>query len=558
MNDNPLIVQGDRTLLLEVNHPLYREVRNEILPFAELVKSPDYIHTYRMTPLSLWNAASLGLTAEAIIETLLKYSKYEMPRHIFQEIHHTVARYGKLKLTLVNDELILTACEEEIITDLLGYTSIARLVLRQIDARTVVIPKYLRGAIKQSLIKLGYPVQDVSGYTDGEPLAVTLEETADFTLRSYQKESVDAFYAGGTVYGGNGVIVLPCGAGKTIVGMAAIARVGMATLILTSNTTSVHQWREEIIKRTSLTPEEVGVYTGQEKQVRPITISTYQMITYRKTDGDFPHLALFHERNWGLIVYDEVHLLPAPVFRMTADIQAKRRLGLTATLVREDGREEDVFSLIGPKKYELPWRTLEEAGFIARASCTEIRVPLIGKERRAYIEAGERQKFRIASENSEKIRVIKELLLQHKNDQMLIIGQYVSQLEFLSEELGIPLVTGRTPHAEREILYAKFRSGQLGRLIVSRVANFAVDLPDANVAVQLSGTFGSRQEEAQRLGRILRPKANNHAYFYTVVSSNSNEEQYALKRQMFLVEQGYTYELIHKEENLRKTMSDFL
>jgi DNA excision repair protein ERCC-3 len=543
----PLIVQGDRTLLLEVNHELYKETRSAILPFAELVKSPDYIHTYRMTPLSLWNAASLGMQDEQIIQTLERYSKYPIPRMIVEEIKDTVSRFGKIMMRFENDDLLLVSEDAGSMEELLGYPSFAKHVLRVIDIYTVAVPKQLRGLIKQSLLKLGYPVRDLSGYSVGERLDVCIRSEEGFAPRFYQMEAVDAFYAGGSVYGGNGVVVLPCGAGKTIVGIETMGRIQMDTLILTSNTTSVHQWRAEILKWTTLAPDQVGVYTGTEKEVCPVTISTYQMMTYKNSAGEYPHLDLFHRRNWGLILYDEVHLLPAPVFRMTADIQAKRRLGLTATLVREDGREEDVFSLIGPKKYELPWRVLEEDGYIARASCAEIRLPLVGQERSRYMEASERQKFRIASENSRKVPAVKNLLKRHSGEQVLIIGQYVSQMEELSRELGIPLITGRTGNAERENLYTRFRRGEISNLIVSRVANFAVDLPDASVAVQISGMFGSRQEEAQRLGRILRPKKNNEAYFYSLVSAGSTEETYALKRQMFLIEQGYSYKVLYEE-----------
>ncbi|WP_047152660.1 DNA repair helicase XPB [Aneurinibacillus tyrosinisolvens] len=550
----PLIVQGDRTLLLEVNHPGYNEARHAISPFTELVKSPEYIHTYRMSSLSLWNAASLGWKAEKVVSILREYSQYAIPVHIEKEIISTMERFGKLELARQDGELVLRAEDGQVIEQLLSYPSIAQLVTRCIDSHSVVIPQGIRGMIKQTLMKLGYPVRDVAGYTDGEELKLSLYETPNFSLRTYQKEAVDAFYDKGSVSGGNGIIVLPCGAGKTIVGIETMVRFGMATLILTSNTTSVKQWREEIISKTTLTGDQVGIYTGEAKEVGPVTVSTYQMITHRSNaDVPFPHLSLFHERNWGLIIYDEVHLLPAPVFRMTADIQAKRRLGLTATLVREDGRAEDVFSLIGPKKYELPWRMLEQQGWIATAECTEIRVPMPEKVQRLYIESGERQKFRIASENPAKTDVVRKVLTDHSDEQVLIIGQYVAQLEAIAQELKVPVITGITPHDEREKLYRMFRSKELKVLVVSRVANFAVDLPDAAVAIQISGTFGSRQEEAQRLGRILRPKkGENIARFYSLVSSDSKEEQYALKRQRFLVEQGYRYHLQIAEKPSRK------
>jgi DNA excision repair protein ERCC-3 len=542
---NPLIVQGDGTLLLEVRHPKYNEVRDALSPFAELIKSPDYIHTYRITPLSLWNAAALGLRAETVLDVLEKYAKFPVPAQIRVEITETMSRFGQLQLFVRDNELVLAASEAHIMESILQYASIVELIERRVNEREVVIPRVWRGSVKQSLLKLGYPVQDMAGYTDGEKVAMSLLEGRGFALRDYQRAAVDAFYAGGSVSGGNGVIVLPCGAGKTLVGIGTMARFGMATLILTSSTTSVKQWKHEILSRTTLAEEQVGVYTGEEKNVCPVTISTYQMITHRASGSEeFPHLSLFHERDWGLIIYDEVHLLPAPVFRMTADIQAKRRLGLTATLVREDGRADDVFSLIGPKKYELPWRQLEERGFIASAVCTEIRVPLVGARKLEYVQSGERQKFRIAAENPEKTSVLKDVLTKHEGEQILIIGHYVSQLEQLAHELNAPLITGKTPQDEREKLYRKFRRGEIQTLVVSRVANFAIDLPDASVAVQVSGTFGSRQEEAQRLGRILRPKKDGRtAYFYSLVSAESKEEQYAHRRQMFLVEQGYEYKL---------------
>ncbi|MFT9847526.1 DNA repair helicase XPB [Aneurinibacillus sp. REN35] len=543
--ENPLIVQGDRTLLLEVRHPKYSEVRDALTPFAELIKSPDYIHTYRITPLSLWNAAALGLGAETVLDVLERYAKFPVPSSVQNEIAKTMSRFGQLQLFVREERLVLSATDPQVMDDILSYASIASLIEQRVNEREMIIPLAWRGVIKQSLLKLGYPVQDMAGYTDGEKVEMSLCEQRGFLLRDYQKTAVDAFYAGGSTSGGNGVIVLPCGAGKTLVGIETMVRFGMATLVLTSSTTSVKQWRSEMLARTTLTDEQIGMYTGQEKNVGPVTISTYQMITHRAADtGEFPHLSLFHERNWGLIVYDEVHLLPAPVFRMTADIQAKRRLGLTATLVREDGRADDVFSLIGPKKYELPWRQLEEQGFIASAVCTEVRVPLSGQQKAAYIGAGEREKFRIAAENPDKTPIVKDVLRQHEGEQVLIIGHYVSQLELLARELNAPLITGKTPQGEREVLYKKFRLGDIDTLVVSRVANFAIDLPDASVAVQVSGTFGSRQEEAQRLGRVLRPKKDGRtAHFYSLVSAESKEEQYAHKRQMFLVEQGYEYRL---------------
>lgn len=547
--DGPLIVQGDLTLLLEVSHPHFPEAREAVSAFTELVKSPAYLHTYRMTPLTLWNAASLGFTEGTVTAALNKYTKFPISPRVLKEISNTMARYGKLRL-LNETGCLRMECEDPNVLDQIGsYPTVAALLGGRESAHAFSLPLTHRGPIKQVLLKLGFPVQDLAGFSKGEPLLLSYKEDPNFTLRPYQKNAVDAFFSSGGLYGGNGVVVLPCGSGKTIVGLEAMVRLGMETLILTGNTTSVLQWRDEILSYTTLQENQVGIYTGFEKSPGPVTISTYQMVTYRTGDSLYPHLDLFHRRNWGLIIYDEVHLLPAPVFRLTADLQAKRRLGLTATLIREDGREGDVFSLIGPKKYELPWRILEEKEFIAEAECMEIRVPMPRETWEKYSGSPERLKFRIASENPGKVGVIKRLLKKHPKEQVLIIGQYVSQLERLSQELDIPLITGKTTQVERENLYSRFRNRHLKALIVSRVANYAVNLPDASVAIQVSGTFGSRQEEAQRLGRILRPKEGaNQAFFYTLVSEDSNEETYAHKRQMFLVEQGYSYRLQFTEQ----------
>jgi DNA excision repair protein ERCC-3 len=549
----PVIVQSDRTVLLEVQNPLFAEARNALSGFAELVKSPEYIHTYRITPLSLWNAAASGLTAEKAIETLSMYSKYGVPPSIVKEIEDYMKRYGLIRLERADDDLLLVSDDALLLSDLMSYKQLQPYMEEQPNPVTYKLKPYSRGLIKQELIRLGYPVQDLAGYTTGEACPVTLREmTAQgtpFSLRPYQRDAVDSFYAGGSVTGGSGVLVLPCGAGKTVIGLGTICEVQTATLILTTNTTSVRQWVQELVDKTSIDPSLVGEYTGERKEVKPITVATYQILTYRhKTVEDFPHLSLLTERDWGLIIYDEVHLLPAPVFRMTAGIQAKRRLGLTATLVREDGREEDVFSLVGPKKFEMPWKALEETGWIAGAHCQEIRLPIEPKLREAYAHASPRQKYRIAAENPRKLEVIRQLLKRHEHDQILIIGQYLDQLEQVADALQAPLITGKVPERERELLYDRFKRGDVKRLVVSKVANFAVDLPDANVAIQISGTFGSRQEEAQRLGRILRPKqGDNEAHFYTLVTRDTREQEFALHRQLFLVEQGYQYEVIEME-----------
>lgn len=548
--DNPLIVQSDHTILLEAGHPKFPEVRDGLAAFAELEKSPEYVHTYRITPLSVWNAAAAGMSAETIIHCLEEWSKFEIPPSLVREIQVHAKRYGLIRLEKRRDTLVLTSGDVALLRQVISAPAVQPLVEQPLEDGAVPIKHKARGEVKQELLKAGYPVEDVAGYSAGERLQVRLKETETFRLRPYQREAVEAFYRQGAATGGSGVLVLPCGAGKTVVGLGVMERVGSATLILAPNTTSVRQWIREIREKTDVPSEMVGEYTGLEKEVKPITVATYQMLTNRQhSDNSFPHMQLFSKRDWGLIIYDEVHLLPAPVFRATALLQAKRRLGLTATLVREDGREQDVFSLVGPKKMDVPWKTLEREGWIARADCWEIRTPLPYEQRKAYTRAPSREKYRIASENPRKIGVLKRILERHPHSQVIVIGQYLDQLREVAAELGAPLITGQVAQSERDQLYRQFQRGMFSVIVVSKVANFAVDLPDANVAVQLSGTFGSRQEEAQRLGRILRPKrGDNRAYFYTVVSRDSKDEAYALKRQRFLVEQGYRYTVVDAEE----------
>jgi len=549
--ENPLIVQGDHTILVEVDSPRYAEVRDRLSRFAELVKSPEHVHTYRVTPLSIWNACAAGITLVEIIETLTHFSKYSVPEHVVVGIQDFASRYGRLRLSRDEQGLILSVTDEPLAEEISRNKDIASLLTGRLSPVDFRVDPLLRGRIKQALIKIGFPAEDLAGYTPGEPLSIALRTTTRsgflFTVRPYQQESAAAFHAGVADRGGSGVIVLPCGAGKTIVGMACMEKVQSSALILTTSVTAVRQWIAELLDKTNLHEDQIGEYSGNLKEIRPVTVSTYQIMTYRqKVDADFIHLPLFDQRNWGLIIYDEVHLLPAPVFQVTAGLQARRRLGLTATLVREDGREDDVFALIGPKKADVPWKEMEDQGWIAQAVCTEIRIPLSDELRMPYALAEARSKFRIASENPLKEKVVRQLLNRHSDEPCLIIAMYVEQIKGLAESLNIPVLTGTTPQRKRDRLYENFRAGRITILAVSKIANFAVDLPDASVAIQISGTFGSRQEEAQRLGRILRPKpGQNQAHFYTLVSQDTVEQDFALKRQLFLCEQGYTYSIRH-------------
>nr|WP_320133057.1 DNA repair helicase XPB [uncultured Holophaga sp.] len=557
--DNPLIVQSDRTLLLEVAHPSFEQVRDELAAFAELVKSPEHIHTYRVTPLSLWNASASGVSCEEILSTLNRWSKYPVPQNLIQEVQDHATRYGKLRLVRKGDRLALEMDDRGLYWELENQRSLQGLLAESYpDQRGIYLQEGMRGEAKLQLIRLGHPVQDTAGYKDGDALPFGLRSSLagsgrPFGLRHYQQSAVDVFHAGGGPEGGAGVLVLPCGAGKTVIGIGCMAKLQTHTLVLTTNVTAVKQWKQELLDKTTLTEDQIGLYTGDTKEIRPVTIATYQILTYRRTKGGpFEHFKLFEAANWGLVIHDEVHMLPAPIFRAVAELQAKRRLGLTATLVREDGKEEDVFSLIGPKRVDVPWKVLEKEGFIATAHCLEIRVPLPTDERMEYAVSDQRARFRIASENSLKLTVVDELLAGHPEDSILIIGQYLEQLRILGKRLKVPVLTGQTPEREREELFRQFREGGLRILIVSKVANFAIDLPDASVAIQVSGTFGSRQEEAQRLGRVLRPKGErNVSYFYSLISRDTSEQEFARNRQLFLTEQGYRYliESRHFEES---------
>jgi DNA excision repair protein ERCC-3 len=553
--DLPLIVQSDRSLLLETGGPLHAAARDAIAPFCELVKSPEHVHTYRLTPLSVWNAASAGLDAEAMVAALERFARFDVPANVKRDVRDLHARYGRLKLVpLGGGALALESADATLLAQVAASPLTRELVGPADQAGRLPVAAAARGEIKRALIKLGWPVEDLAGYVDGGPLAVPLRtqlpDGRPFGLRDYQFAAVEAFHRDGSAQGGSGVVVLPCGAGKTIVGLGAMARVGRKTLILTTNHTAVTQWRRELLTKTDLTEEQVGEYTGLVKEIRPVTITTYQILTWRKRKTDpFPHFEIFRQNDWGLVIYDEVHMLPAPVFRVTADIQATRRLGLTATLVREDGHEDEVFTLIGPKRVDVPWKVLERSGWIAEALCREIRVPLPHELRKRYALSDQRSQFRLAAENAAKLEVLDALLQRHDGEQVLVIGQYLDQLDEVARRTGAPLINGKTPKQERVELYGRFRAGEIKRLIVSKVGNFAVDLPDASVIVQLSGTFGSRQEEAQRLGRVLRPKSDGRrALFYTVVSDETVEQDFGQHRQLFLTEQGYAYEIVGARE----------
>jgi DNA excision repair protein ERCC-3 len=533
------------TVLLETEHPLYEEVRDALAGFAEMVKSPEYIHTYKLTQLSLWNAASAGFSPEQAVETLTRYAKHEPPQIVINRITDWGRRYGRVTL-LYEDGLFIMRCGDiYIAAELLNNKKVANYLLKQLDDVTFEVNPAYRGHIKQALILAEYPAEDLAGYSEAAELPYNLRGTArtglTFTLRAYQREAAELFHAKGEAHGGHGVIVLPCGAGKTIVGMAVMDKLKTETLILTTAITAVRQWINELLDKTTLTEEQIGEYSGEKKEIRPVTVTTYQILGMSEK-----HRELINERKWGLIIYDEVHTQPAPVFRMTAELQSKRRLGLTATLIREDGLESDVFTLIGPKRYEVPWKVLERSGHIAKAECFEVRVPLADSIRMNYAVADKRHKFRIASENPNKFDALRKLLAEHTGRHILVIGLYIEQLTEIAGLLNAPLITGKTKNKDRAELYQRFRDGEFPVIIVSKVANYAIDLPDANVAIEISGSFGSRQEEAQRLGRILRPKSGeNRAWFYTLVSSDTVEGGFAANRQLFLAEQGYPYSIVN-------------
>jgi DNA excision repair protein ERCC-3 len=543
MSDGPLIIQSDKTLLLDIDHPLSTDCRRAIAPFAELERSPEHIHTYRLTSLGLWNARAAGHDAEQVIDTLIKYSRYAVPHSILVDVAETMSRYGRLRLE--SDPvhgLILVTTDSAVLEEVIRAKKIAPLLGARIDAQTICVHASQRGHIKQALLRLGWPAEDFAGYVDGQAHEIALVEDG-WKVRPYQELAAEGFW-----HGGSGVVVLPCGAGKTIVGAAAMAHAKATTLILVTNTIAARQWREELLLRTTLNDDEIGEYSGSKKEIRPVTIATYQVMT-KKKNGVYAHLDLFDTHDWGLIIYDEVHLLPAPIFRFTADIQSRRRLGLTATLVREDGLEGEVFSLIGPKRYDVPWKEIEAQGYIAPAECIEVRVTLTEAERIAYATAEPENRYRHCSTAMTKRKVVEQLARHHANDQVLVIGQYIDQLDELSEVLGVPLIKGETPIKERERLFNLFRKGEIKCLVVSKVANFSIDLPDATVAIQVSGAFGSRQEEAQRLGRILRPKSDGRtARFYSVVSRDTVDQDFAQNRQRFLSEQGYSYRIIDADD----------
>lgn len=543
MSEGPLIVQSDKTLLLDIDHPLSTECRRAIAPFAELERSPEHIHTYRLTSLGLWNARAAGHDAEQVIDTLIRYSRYAVPHSILIDVAEIMSRYGRLRLEMDPVHgLILITTDTAVLEEVIRAKKIAPLLGPRIDAETITVHPSQRGHIKQSLLRLGWPAEDFAGYVDGQAHEISLQQK-DWKIRPYQELAAEGFW-----HGGSGVVVLPCGAGKTIVGAAAMAHAKATTLILVTNTVAARQWREELLKRTNLNEDEIGEYSGAKKEIRPVTIATYQVMT-KKKNGVYSHLDLFDTHDWGLIIYDEVHLLPAPIFRFTADIQSRRRLGLTATLVREDGLEGEVFSLIGPKRFDVPWKEIESQGYIAPAECIEVRVTLNENERLTYATAEPEERYRYCATTRSKRNVVEAIASHHKDDQLLVIGQYLDQLDELAELLGVPVIKGETPVKERERLFQMFRTGELKCLVVSKVANFSIDLPDATIAIQVSGAFGSRQEEAQRLGRILRPKSDGRtAKFYSVVSRDTIDQDFAQNRQRFLAEQGYAYRIIDADD----------
>jgi DNA excision repair protein ERCC-3 len=550
---NPLIVQSNRTLLLEVDNPLFPEARDVLSGFAHLEKSPEYVHTYEITPLSLWNAASLGMRPADVVSGLEKFSKYPLPRNVVDEIPELMGRFGKFVLESSEGRLLLRCADSILLSHLSRNPVLASLIGHPVDENSFEISTAYRGAVKQALISLGYPVHDRAGYVDGDSFDISLRDTFGggntFILREYQRMASESFMGSRGSAEGSGVLVLPCGAGKTVIGLNIMTLLKRKTLILVTNITAARQWKREILDKTTATDADVGEYSGEFKEIRPITLATYQIITYRRDKhGPFEHYDIFNKENWGLIIYDEVHLLPAPVFKFTAELQARRRVGLTATLIREDGHEEDVFCLIGPKKFDVPWKDLERQGWIASARCIEIRVDLPCAEKMEYLSLPPSRQIRLAYENPNKILVAKQIVESHKGDQILIIGQYLTQLAEFANEFQVPIITGSTPNKIRDELYDAFRKGSISLLILSKVGNFAIDLPDANVLIQISGSFGSRQEEAQRLGRILRPKSGGEqATFYSIVSRETKELDFSMNRQLFLTEQGYSYEIQYRE-----------
>jgi DNA excision repair protein ERCC-3 len=541
--DGPLIVQSDKTLLLEIDHAQATDCRKAIAPFAELERAPEHVHTYRLSPLGLWNARAAGHDAEQVIDTLIRYSRYSVPHALLIDIAETMSRYGRLQLANHPVHgLVLQAIDQPVLEEVLRTKKIASMLGVRVDDTTVIVHPSERGHLKMALVKLGWPAEDVAGYVDGEKHAIGLNAEL-WQPRQYQTEAAEGFW-----HGGSGVVVLPCGSGKTIVGAMAMVLAQATTLILVTNTVAARQWRDELLRRTTLTADEIGEYSGARKEIRPVTIATYQVMT-TKRQGIYPHLEVFDSRDWGLIIYDEVHLLPAPIFRFTADIQSRRRLGLTATLVREDGRESDVFSLIGPKRYDAPWKDIEAQGYIAPAECVEVRVTLPDADRMTYAMAEPEDKYRLAASAPEKVRLAERIIAAHPDDQVLVIGQYLDQLAELGEHLHAPVITGATTVRERERLFSAFRDGEYRVLVVSKVANFSIDLPEAAVAVQVSGTFGSRQEEAQRLGRVLRPKQDGRtAHFYSIVTRDTVDADFAQHRQRFLAEQGYAYRIVDADD----------
>ncbi|MDG5788317.1 DEAD/DEAH box helicase family protein [Evansella sp. AB-P1] len=542
VKEMPLLIQNNGVIFFRSTHPEAKIVQPFLSEFAQLKKTPSSLHMYELSPFSFWYAREQGISLNEIKEFLETFSGIRLPDRFSIQLEEWEGKNGKFQL--INHKEFgpcLTSSQEGLMKELFQKDRKNYSIYKNGDREYTPISLAERGLIKQQLMDKGYSVIDCLGYETGKSLSISLQRNV--SLRPYQKEAVSSFIQQKGVNEGNGFIILPCGSGKTVVGLGVLEQIKEETLILVPNDTSLQQWYEELLEKTTLNKSQVGRYTREKKEVKEVTITTYQMLTYQgNSDSKFPHFSLFHKRSWGLVIYDEVHLLPAPLFRLTSKLQGKRRLGLTATFVREDGKEGDIYSLIGPKRYEVGISLLEQNNWIARPICKEIKTPFNEKQWAHFLSLSKRERFRYASENKGKINVVDKLLHDHKGDSIIIIGQYLDQLNIIANTFSLPLLTGKTSKKERQEMYTQFKEGKQKVLVLSKIANMAVDLPDANVAIQVSGTYGSRQEEAQRIGRLLRPKKNNESvYFYTIVTPMTKEEEVASHRQLFMVEQGYSY-----------------